>query len=152
MTAYMRFTDDELNLIGDALSELTAVLRRRSSALHATELAALLTRITDARYGPPEARAGTTPPTLSERGFKHFDPIPGTYGGDVRVYESSAADSPHVWVRIVQPPQPSDDDRANRGDLTVHLRLEDAALLREQLEYLVAEHYQVQWEREDEHD
>ena len=41
--------------------------------------------------------------TLSDRGFEPLDPIPSEYGGAVTVYESSAAEAPHIWVRVTSP-------------------------------------------------
>jgi hypothetical protein len=78
---------------------------------------------------------------ISERGFIHGDDIPSAYGGYIKVYESSAASAPHIWVRTVCP--------SNLNDLTstpieavAHLTLDDAARLRDQLSYLIANHYQ----------
>jgi hypothetical protein len=80
-------------------------------------------------------------PTYSSRGFKYMDPIPSAYGGHVAVYESSAASGPHLWVAVKQ-------DRAARLDgrdteATAHLTLDDATRLRDQLTYLIENHYQV---------
>lgn len=83
--------------------------------------------------------------STSDRGFIHFDAVPDTYGGQIRVYESSAAFEPHVWIDIksqaklqeVHPPP----DGITAG--TVHLTLEGATKVRDQLTWLIENHYQV---------
>lgn len=81
----------------------------------------------------------TTPhltPTVTDRGFRHL-PVLVTGSGDrVRVYESSAANSPHLWLHV-----------ANRGEddtegTCVHLDAEAAWELHEQLAHLLEHHYQ----------
>jgi hypothetical protein len=68
--------------------------------------------------------------TTSDRGFRYLPVIRGEYGDEwVRVYESSAASGPHVWLRV-------------REDEPVHLTVENAVKLAEQLQFLVANHYQ----------
>lgn len=69
------------------------------------------------------------PVSYSERGFAQMPTLTGSYGGTIRAYESSAADSPHVWVAL-------------NGE-TIHLSLGYAALLARHLEYLVKHHYQL---------
>ena len=60
-------------------------------------------------------------PEVSSRGFKRFGPVPSSYGGGVSVYESSAADAPHIW----------------------HLHIDEARKLRDQLTVLIDDHYQL---------
>lgn len=83
-------------------------------------------------------------PTVSDRGFRSFDGIPATMynylrgcevpvGETVRVFESSAADGPHLWVDIT-------DGRTSIG---AHLTLENAIVLRDQLTWLIEHHYQL---------
>ena len=79
--------------------------------------------------------------TVTDRGFQHMDPIPGTYGGEVKVYESSAASGPHVWLNTWSYENPN--TQSDRVEATVHLRLVDAERLRDQLSYLIDNHYQV---------
>lgn len=83
-----------------------------------------------------------TQPQYSERGFKFFGPVPSTYGGDVRVYESSAAAGPHVWLRITCPASLNEPDGPTI-EAVAHLTRVDATLLRDQLTYLIEHHYQV---------
>ena len=83
------------------------------------------------------------PLPTSERGFQQGDRIPSTYGGYIRVYESSAADGPHVWVNIVSPARLSSADDPNMVDGVAHLTLEDACALCNQLTRLIDNHYQL---------
>lgn len=79
--------------------------------------------------------------TTSDRGFDSLPPIPSEYGGEVSVYESSAAIGPHVWLRAKAPV-----DLNNPGgewrEVPIHLTAENAWRLAEQLRYLVEHHYQ----------
>jgi hypothetical protein len=86
----------------------------------------------------------TTPEyTTTSRGFKHFKEVPSTYGGHVRLYESSAAGWPHVWLATVCPA--SLNDPTGPGvEAVAHLTLEDAEVLRDQLSWAIAHHYQVE--------
>lgn len=68
----------------------------------------------------------------SARGFKHMEPIVMDYPKPtvVRVYESSAALEPAIWVAMEQDAQ-----------CHAHLSLEEATLLRDQLTWLIENHY-----------
>lgn len=79
-------------------------------------------------------------PTMTDRGFRHLPSIPDAYGlAEARVYESSSAEGAHLWLGIVpHPSQPKDPD----GCATVHLTAEAAWQLKEQIEHLLAHHYQ----------
>lgn len=79
--------------------------------------------------------------TVSERGFSHMRPIPGEYGGDVRVHESSAADGPCIWLRATVPVDLNDPDGPVR-EVASHLTAESAWRLADQLRWLVEHHYQ----------
>ena len=78
-------------------------------------------------------------PIRSDRGFISMPAIVGAYAGEVTVYESSAAESPHIWLRV--------DERFDRSaepkDATAHLTMESARQLAEQLLWLCENHYQV---------
>lgn len=75
--------------------------------------------------------------TTSDRGFDAYPPIPSEYGGEVRVYESSAASGPHIWLRATE---------AMHGkpvvDTAVLLTAENAWRLSKQLRALVRDHFQ----------
>ena len=64
-------------------------------------------------------------------------PIPSEYGGEVTVFESSAASGPHIWLKARE---------AMRGEpertVALHLTAENAWRLAEQLQMLVRDHYQ----------
>lgn len=75
-------------------------------------------------------------PHVTDRGFVHLPPIEGSYPGDnVRVYESSAATEAFIWVRAKQ--------AGHVGEAAVHLGLAEAAQLRDQLAWMIDNHYQV---------
>ena len=82
-----------------------------------------------------------TEPKMSERGFAGFGPIDGTYPAtSVSAYESSAAFNPSLWLNIA----------VMDSELAVHLTLEDAATLRDQITWLIDNHYQIK-DRTQEH-
>jgi hypothetical protein len=74
--------------------------------------------------------------TTTPRGFDHLPPIK-SYGGYVTVYESSAAEGPHIWLRTVETLHGQPET-----DATIHLTAENAWRLSEQLQKLVRDHYQ----------
>lgn len=71
--------------------------------------------------------------TLTGRGFKHLKSVAGAYGGEVKVYESSAAMGPHIWLLAKDP----DDSEA-----IVHLSAEAAWEVAQQMLWLLRNHYQ----------
>lgn len=75
--------------------------------------------------------------TTSPRGFDHLPTIPSEYGGYASVYESSAADGPHIWLKAVETMHGRPEESA-----TMHLTAENAWKLADQLRLLVREHYQ----------
>lgn len=50
----------------------------------------------------PAPRSGPKP-ELSDRGFAQFEPTETDYRAVVRFYESSSANSPHLWMEAMQP-------------------------------------------------
>jgi hypothetical protein len=81
-------------------------------------------------------------PQVSDRGFTSLPALPSTYGGEVRAYESSSAEGPHIWLNVSCP-----EDLNNRSgvmkEAVAHMTAEDAKRLGEQLLYLVEFHYQA---------
>lgn len=94
-------------------------------------------------------------PTVTDRGFQHMEDVPGTSGynihgfkdgmpdwdnmtprdhGFVRVLESSNADYAALWVHV---------EDGDGKEATVHITVERAEILRDQLDYLINNHYQV---------
>lgn len=84
------------------------------------------------------------PKVGGDRGFLHMPPIPSTYGGYVRVYESSNASGPHLWVTVHE---------KMVGGVPVgafaHLTVEGAVLLAQQIIYLAEHHYQLKGGKHD---
>jgi len=80
-------------------------------------------------------------PTTTDRGFKRLDPIKSIDGRDeVQAYESSLATEPAIWVTAAGYVMPA--ERGNAPYIAAHLSLENAVLLRDQLTYLIDNHYQ----------
>lgn len=73
-------------------------------------------------------------------------PILGNYGGDVMVWESSAADEPKLWIKVREPNDLNawcwGDESAGTHDAGLHLTAEDAWKLADQLRCMVENHYQ----------
>jgi len=76
--------------------------------------------------------------TVSDRGFKHWEPIEVDRGAIVRVYESSAArDVPCLWLNVAaeahldEPPRPHAGIPAGvaRGSISAHMTLDQAKLV-----------------------
>lgn len=80
-------------------------------------------------------------PVETVRGFSHLPAIHDTYGGEVSVYESSAASAPHVWLNATSPANYNDPE-GEKTNATLHLPVADAIKLAEQLVMLVQGHYQ----------
>lgn len=94
--------------------------------------------ITDSRFEDHSHLEYTT----GWRGFDHMPEIPSTYGGFVRVYESSNAAGPHIWLKAEE--VPVGDDRIPVTAFA-HLTLNDAVKLAEQILYLADHHYQLDY-------
>jgi len=88
------------------------------------------------------------PGTVSDRGFRHAEPISSEYGGEIRVYESSAADGPHLWVRTKCPEDLNKPD-GPQIEAVAHLALHDALWLASQIISLAANHYQLEGKDDD---
>jgi hypothetical protein len=74
----------------------------------------------------------------SERGFKHYEPISTGYGHVIRVYESSTAFDPSLWVAI----DGSDAMTDQKAEVCAHLTIEQAERLRDTIDTAIAQHYQ----------
>lgn len=77
----------------------------------------------------------------SDRGFKFLPPVTDNYGARVKVYESSSAEHPHIWLKAESPENPNFPGE-NINEAYLHLTVEKATELAEQLLYLVENHYQ----------
>lgn len=94
----------------------------------------------------PQARP-VDDPTISDRGFKHMDPVLSRDSGFIQAYDSSLATSPHIRVRIQAPMLPARPEfhagiPAGMVEAAVHLSLAAAARFRDQITYLIEHHYQ----------
>ena len=84
----------------------------------------------------------TSPPAphleelYSVRGFRYYPAITGTYEDAVRVYESSAASGPHVWIAV--------EIFGSDERLAAHLSVEQAVKFAAQILNCVEGHYQLQ--------
>lgn len=85
--------------------------------------------------------------TRTDRGFSRLPELRGRIPGEtVTIYESSLATEACVWLRVKTP---VDRNAAAMGysaetyDATVELTLERASELRDQLDWLIANHYQA---------
>lgn len=72
-------------------------------------------------------------PIASARGFVALPALAATYGGEIRVYESSAASGPHLWINST--------DKDGR-EVTLHVTAETAWKFAEQIITAVRNHYQ----------
>lgn len=79
--------------------------------------------------------------TTTKRGFDRLPPIPSEYGGQVAVYESSAAKGPHIWLNA-EAPVNLNEPAGPTHDVPIHLTVENALRLADQLRYLAEHHYQ----------
>jgi hypothetical protein len=90
---------------------------------------------------PPHLR-----PERTERGFQHLPPVAGFHAGRpagaVRVYESSAAFVPSVWVGAEAPADRNNPDGPT-VEAVVHMPLAQAVQLAEQIMWLAQNHYQA---------
>ena len=77
----------------------------------------------------------------SDRGFDSLPSIPSEYGGEVRVYESSSAESPKIWL-MAEAPVNLNEPNGTKLEAPIHLTVENAYRLAEQLMFLVKNHYQ----------
>lgn len=82
-----------------------------------------------------------TDPTYTDRGFAQMPAVPSEYGGNVRVYESSAAMGPHIWLTAIAPAN-LNEPGGPTVKAPIHLTLANAVVLRDQLTHLIDNHYQ----------
>jgi hypothetical protein len=72
-------------------------------------------------------------PTESARGFVALPALAAAYGGEIEVYESSAASGPHLWIKST--------DEGGQA-VTLHVTAETAWKFAEQIVTAVRNHYQ----------
>lgn len=74
---------------------------------------------------------------MNERGFEQYGDIETAYGHVIRVYESSAASGPHVWVSTVQTEETGARCGMEPEEATAHLNLVQAMRLRARLDEFI---------------
>ncbi len=82
---------------------------------------------------------------FNDRGFAAFEEFDTTYGAKLRVYESSAALGPHIWLKAQQP-EPKHSGQLDAFDASVHMNLKQAEQLRDNLTYLI-DHAKEAWDK-----
>lgn len=78
----------------------------------------------------------------SSRGFAFLPALLGSYGGNVKVYESSAAEYQRIWLCVTELDDANGPADGPAHDATIHLDADQAWRLSEQLQDLVRNHYQ----------
>lgn len=74
---------------------------------------------------------------LSARGFEQYGAVETDYGHAVRVYESSTADGPHVWINTVQTEESAKAHGLKPEQSTAHLDLVQAIAVRNLLDEFI---------------
>lgn len=84
-------------------------------------------------------------PRVTDRGFMHLPPIVAVHGGrpagTVRVYESSAAGDPAVWIAVEQPADRNHPENGLTREAVVHMPLDRAVQFAEQIMWLASNHF-----------
>ncbi len=91
-------------------------------------------------------------PQVSDRGFKSYEAIQTDRAQEVRVFESSAAEAPHLWLNVTGDGFPEETPRpcggtthgVARTSVSAHLTLEQAAAVRDVLNAAIAGHYYLE--------
>jgi hypothetical protein len=90
----------------------------------------------------PEEGETITVPGIGEvrfntRGFKQMPEIITSYGAKVRIYESSAAEVSHIWLRVEE----TEATRSEHGAATAHVDFHMIDQIIAQLRWLKKHHY-----------
>jgi hypothetical protein len=84
------------------------------------------------------------PHSFTNRGFTVMESVPGDYGGHTVVWESSSAEAPKVWLKVVEPNDLNawctGDKSGGTHEATVHLTADSAAALARRIEWLLHNH------------
>lgn len=73
---------------------------------------------------------------FSDRGFIHLEEIATDYGAIVRIYESSSAEAPKLWMAAEQPP-PRYSGALEAASVHVHMTIEQAERIRDNLTHMI---------------
>lgn len=84
--------------------------------------------------------------TYSDRGFKFVEEVKDSYGSSVRVSESSSAFTSHIWLRAEgsEVLHKGSNKSTKDNEVALHLKIEDAKQLRDNLDYLINNHYHIE--------
>jgi hypothetical protein len=77
--------------------------------------------------------------STNARGLSVYDIIDCKYGEKIKVYDSSSATAPHVWVMIDTAENKNDHDGGTRIEATAHLTVDQATALRDALDTFLKE-------------
>jgi hypothetical protein len=82
---------------------------------------------------------------ISDRGFKQYEPTMTDRGHEVRIYESSAAMKPCLWIAAERTQERCQGGLEPEG-VHIHVTLEEAQEIHEKLGAAIANHYQSEFE------
>ncbi len=97
----------------------------------------VIQRLASCAAAPP----ANMPHEVSPRGFTSMEPVTCRYGSTVLVSESSSAEEPCIWLRVTVDTMVLTKQEPGEG--VAHLSMEQAMMVRDQLSWLIANHYQV---------
>lgn len=80
-------------------------------------------------------------PVYTDRGFAHLDSVICRDGDLIKVYESSLATEPAVWLQVIENGTPTGEEDVR---VVAHCSLDDIRRLMERLQWMLDNHYQVQ--------
>lgn len=83
----------------------------------------------------------------TDRGFKYYEPIETDYGHEIRVYESSAARRPCIWLSVKLTEEKSRGSGIAPCEANAHMTIEQAEMVRDVIDAAIKNHYQLseQW-------
>lgn len=79
----------------------------------------------------------------TDRGFKHYEPIKTDYGHEIRVYESSAATRPCIWLSVELTEEESHGSGIAPCEARAHMTIEQAEMVRNAIDAAIKDHYQL---------
>jgi hypothetical protein len=107
-------------------------------------------RFTIADWAGPMPAAPPAVATTTDRGFKHYEDVTTDRGEMVKVYESSSAEGPHLWLQVTGEAH-LEGPRCDAvgipfgvapASCAAHLTLDQARAVRDRLDAAIRGHYQ----------
>ena len=80
---------------------------------------------------------------LTDRGFRHYEEIQTSYGHEIRIYESSAASAPHLWLDVSLTAEGAARSGIEVCSATAHCTFDQATQVRDTLDTAMKNHYQL---------